>query len=119
MVLLEDRVDQTANIVGTCQNALANTFMVMLPRNLPPSNFAQLLEEFRNVSKIQRLIELQFIVGAQFALAWIRLWISELETDYMSRGFPPKSGDKVRLQKHLEATLQPAERMINKLLQVD
>jgi hypothetical protein len=33
--------------------------------------------------------------------------------------FPVKTGDNVRLQNHLEGTLETAKRMINKLLQVD
>jgi hypothetical protein len=44
----------------------------MLPRNPPPENFGQLLDVFRMSRHVHRLIELNLVVGANFALGWIR-----------------------------------------------
>jgi hypothetical protein len=40
----------------------------MLPRNPPLENFKQLLDAFRSSQRIYRLIELNLVAGANFAL---------------------------------------------------
>jgi hypothetical protein len=49
-------------------------FSIMLPRNPPQENFGQLLDVFRTIRRIHRLIELNFIACANFALGWIQKW---------------------------------------------
>jgi hypothetical protein len=95
-------------------------FSVMLPMNPPPENFGQLLEVFRMSQRIHRLIELNLIAGASFALGWVRKWHPKLNFSTMSLGFPPPQRSRfVALQVHMDATLQPARRMIAKLLETD
>jgi hypothetical protein len=53
------------------------------------------------------------VAGVNFALGWIRKWHSRLNYSSMSLSFPP--GD-VKLQVHMDATLQPARRIIARLL---
>jgi hypothetical protein len=43
-------------------------YYVMLPRNPPPNNFGQLLDVFRTSRRVHRLIELNLVAGANFAL---------------------------------------------------
>jgi hypothetical protein len=40
----------------------------MLPWNAPPENFGQLLEVFKTSQRIHRLIELNLVASANFAL---------------------------------------------------
>jgi hypothetical protein len=88
----------------------------MLPRNPPPENFKQLLDTFRSSQRIHRLIELNLVAGANFALGWIRKWYPRLNYSSMSLSFPL---GRVKLQVHMDATLQPARRIIARLLQED
>jgi hypothetical protein len=92
----------------------------MLPRNPPPKNFGQLLEVFRMTRHIHRLIELNLIVGANFALGWARKWHSKLNFNTISQGLPPLQRSRsVVMQVHMDATLEPARRMIAKHLEAD
>jgi hypothetical protein len=56
------------------------------------------------------------VVGANFALGWTRKWHPRLHYSYMSLSMPPGGA---RLQVHMDATLQPARRLIARLLRED
>jgi hypothetical protein len=71
IVLMQDRVRHVGEYVDGCRKSLTTIFSVMLPRNSPPENFGQLHEVFRMSRHIQRLIELNLIAGANFALGWV------------------------------------------------
>jgi hypothetical protein len=58
-------------------------FSVMLPRNPFPDTFSQLLKVFKTSQHIHRLIELN-LVGASFALGWVRKWHSKLNFETIS-----------------------------------
>jgi hypothetical protein len=94
-------------------------FSVMLPRNPPPKNFGQLLKVFRMSRRIHRLIELNLIAGANFALGWIRKWHQGLNFSTMSLGLPSSQRFRTVALHHMDATLQPARRMIARLLEAD
>jgi hypothetical protein len=68
IVLLQDRVRHVGEAVYRCQKSLTTMFSVMLPRNPLPGNFGQLLEVFKMSQRIHRLIELNLVAGANFAL---------------------------------------------------
>jgi hypothetical protein len=91
-------------------------YSVMLPRNPLPGSFKQLLDVFRSSQRIHRLIELNLVVGANFALRWIRKWHPRLNYSSMSLSYPPGG---VRLRVHMDAMLQPARRIIARFLQED
>jgi hypothetical protein len=91
-------------------------YSVMLPRNPLPVSFPHLLDAFRSSQWIHRLIELNLVAGANFALGWTRKWHPRLYYSSMSLSFPPGGAS---LQVHLEATLQPARRIITRLLRED
>jgi hypothetical protein len=91
-------------------------YTVMLPRNPPLENFKQLLDAFKSSQRIHHLIELNLVAGANFALGWIRKWHPRLNYSSMSLSFPPGG---VKLRVHMDATLQPARRIIARLLQED
>jgi hypothetical protein len=64
-------------------------FSVMLPKNPLPENFGQLLKVFQMSQRIHRLIELNLVAGANFALGWVRKCRSKLNFNTISWGLPP------------------------------
>jgi hypothetical protein len=86
---LQDRAQHVLELVDCCQKSLMTMYSVMLPRNPPPENFGQLLDVFRMSRHVHRLIELNLVVGANFALGWIRKWHPRLNYSAMSLDLPP------------------------------
>jgi hypothetical protein len=116
VVLLHDRAQHIGEAMDGCRRSLMTMYSVMLPRNPLPMSFPQLLNAFRSSQRIHRLIELNLVVGANFSLGWIRKWHPRLNYSSMSLSFPLGG---VRLLVHMDATLQPARRIIARLLQED
>jgi hypothetical protein len=113
VVLLQDHAQHIGEAVDGCQRLLTTMYSVMRPRNPPPESFNQLLDAFRSIQRIHRLIELNLVAGANFALGWILKWHPRLNYSSMSLSFPP---GRVNLQVHVDATLQPTRRIIARLL---
>jgi hypothetical protein len=113
-VLLQDRAQHIGEAVDGCQRSLTTMYSVMLPRNPLPSTFLQLLDAFRSSQRIHRLIELNLVAGANFALGWTRKLHPRLNYSSMSLSLPT-GGAMLRV--HMDATLQPARRLIARLLQ--
>jgi hypothetical protein len=116
IVLLQDRAQHIGEAVDGCQRSLTTMYSVMFPRNPPPESFKQLLDAFRSSQRIHCLIELNLVVGANFALGWIRKWHPRLNHSSMSLSLPP---GHAKLQVQMDATLQPTRRIIARLLQED
>jgi hypothetical protein len=116
VLLLQDHAQHIGEAVDGCRKSLMTMYSVMLPRNPLPGSFTQLLDIFRSSQQIHRVIELNLVAGANFALGWIRKWHPKLNYSSMSLGFPQGG---VRLQVHMDATLQLARRIIARLLRED
>jgi hypothetical protein len=116
VVLLQDRAQHIGEAVDGCQRSLITMYSVMLPCNPPLESFKQLLDAFRSSQRIHHLIELNLVAGANFALGWIRKWHPRLNFSSMSLSLPL---GRAKLQVHMDATLQPARRIIGRLLQED
>jgi hypothetical protein len=116
IVLLQDRAQHIGESVDGCQRALTTMHSVMLPRNPLPATFPLLLNTFRSSQRIHRLIELNLVAGANFALRWIRKWHPRLNYSSMSLSLAP-GGASLRV--HMENTLQPARRLVARLLEAD
>jgi hypothetical protein len=116
IVLLQDRVQHTGESVDGCQRALTTMYSVMLPRNPLPPTFPLLLDTFRSSHRIHRLIELNLVAGANFALGWICKWYPRLDYSTMSLSLAP-GGASLRV--YMENTLQPARRLVARLLEAD
>jgi hypothetical protein len=116
IIFLQDRAQHIGESVDGCQRALITMHSVMLPRNPLPGSFPLLLDAFRSSQHIHRLIELNLVAGANFALGWMRKWHPRLYYSSMLLSYP-SSGASLRV--HLENTLQPARRIIARLLQED
>jgi hypothetical protein len=116
IVLLQDRAQHIGESVDGCRRALITMHSVMLPRNPLPGSFLLLLDAFRSSQHIHRLIELNLVAGANFALGWMHKWHPRLNYSSMSLSYP-SGGASLRV--HLENTLQPAQRIIARLLRED
>jgi hypothetical protein len=62
---------------------------------------------FQDELRIHRLIELNLVAGANFALGWIQKWHPRLNFVTMSLSLP-SSRESVALRVRMDATLQPA-----------
>jgi hypothetical protein len=67
-VLLQDRAQHIGKAVDGCRRSLTTMHSVMLPRNPLLGTFLQLLAAFRSSQRVHHLIELNLVVGANFAL---------------------------------------------------
>jgi hypothetical protein len=113
IILLQDRTHHIGEAVDGCQKSLTTMYSVMLPCNPVPESFKQLLDVFRSSRRIHRLIELNLVASANFALGWIRKWHPRLNYSSMSLSLPP---GRATLQVHMDAMLQLARRIIARLL---
>jgi hypothetical protein len=68
IVLLQDRAQHIGESVDGCRRALTTMHSVMLPRNPLPATSPLLLDTFRSSHRIHRLIELNLVADANFAL---------------------------------------------------
>jgi hypothetical protein len=116
IVLLQDCAQHIGESIDGCRRALVTMHSVMLPRNPLPRSFPLLLDTFRSSQRIHRLIELNLVAGANFALEWIRKWHPRLNYSSISLSLAP-GGASLRV--HMESTLQPARRLVARLLQAD
>jgi hypothetical protein len=91
-------------------------YSIVLPRNPHQQNFGQLLDVFRTSRHVHRLIELNLVAGANFALGWIRKWHPRLNYSSISLSLPQ---GRAMLRVHMDTTLQPRRRIIGRLLQED
>jgi hypothetical protein len=116
IVLLQDHAQHIGESVDGCRRALTTMHYGMLSRNPLPATFPLLLDTFRSSQRIHRLIELNLVAGANFALGWIRKWHPKLNYSSMSLSLAP-GGASLRV--HMENTLQPAQRLVARLLEAD
>jgi hypothetical protein len=116
IILLQDRAQHIGESVDGCRKALTTMHSVMLARNPLPATFPLLLDTFRSSQRIHRLIELNLVAGANFALGWMRKWHPRLNYSTMSLSLAPGG---VSLRVHMENTLQPARRLVARLLEAD
>jgi hypothetical protein len=120
IVLLQDRVHNVGEAVDGCQKSLTTMFLVMLPKNPLPENFGQLLKVFKTSQRIHQLIELNLVAGANFTLGWVPKWHLNMTFNTISRGLPPRQRSRSSVMRvHMDAILEPARRMITKLLEAD
>jgi hypothetical protein len=115
-VLLQDRAQHIGEAIDGCRRSLTTMYSVMLPRNPLPVSFPQLLDAFRSSQRIHRLIELNLVAGANFALGWTHKWHPRLNYSSVSLSIPPGGAG---LRVHMDATLQPARRLVTRLLRED
>jgi hypothetical protein len=89
IVLLQDRAQHIGEAVDGYRRSLTTMYSVILPRNPLPGSFLLLLDTFRSSQRIHRLIELNLVAGANFALGWVGKWHPRLNYSSMSLNYPP------------------------------
>jgi hypothetical protein len=65
------------------------------------------------------LIELNLVAGTNFALGWIQKWHPRQNFVTMSLSLPSSQSSGNALLVHMDATLQPTQRIIVRLLEAD
>jgi hypothetical protein len=73
-----------------------------------------------NVWDIHSFVKVQMVAGAKFALICLRIHHPKIDLQEVAKGVLLKSSKKkINLDLHIEAVSGPAEKMIDKLLEVD
>jgi hypothetical protein len=120
IVLLQDRVRHVGEAIDGCRKSLTTMFFSYAAHKSSFGKFWLATRSFQDESAYSPAIELNLIVGANFALGWVWKWHSKLNFNTISRGLPPPQRPRSTvLQVHMDATLEPARRMIAKLLEAD
>jgi hypothetical protein len=78
------------------------------------------MEKFKNVRDIHIFIKAQMVAGVKFALVWLRIHHPKIDPEEAAKGVLLKSSkSKINLDHHIDVVSGPAEKMIDKLLEVD
>ena len=89
----------------------------MFPRNKQPESFDDLKVLFKRTENIHHFVRAQLVGGAKLALAWVRYHHRKIDFHLIARGFSDRK--KYYLTRHYDAISEPAERMIDRLLERD
>ena len=117
IVQFQDRATQARDFINFCQSSLKMVYNVMFPRNPQPESFEELKTLFKRTENIHHFVRAQLVGGAKLALAWVRYHHRKIDFHLIARGFSDKK--KYYLTKHYDAISEPAERMIDRLLERD
>jgi hypothetical protein len=78
------------------------------------------MDKFRDVSNIHDFVKAQIVDGAKFALIWLRIYHPKIYLDKVVEGGLLKSSKrKTNLDQHIAVVSPIAEKMIDKLLEID
>lgn len=120
IVQFQDRATQTREFLDFCNSTLGMVYNAMFPRNPQPENLTQLMEKFKDVRNIHNFVKAQMVAGAKFALIWLRIYHPKIDLDEVAQGVLLKSSKKkIKLDRHIAAVSEAAEKMIDTLLEVD
>ena len=117
IVRFQDRATQAREFINFCQSSLMMMYNAMFPRNKQPESFEELKKLFRRTENIHHFVRAQLVAGAKLALAWVRYHHRKIDFHLIARGFSERK--KYYLTKHYEAISDPAERMVDRLLERD
>jgi hypothetical protein len=78
------------------------------------------MDKFRDVESIHDFVKAQLVVGAKFALIWLKVCHSKLDFNDLFDAFHRKTSKRrVNVDKHNEVASPVAEKMIDELLRYD
>ena len=117
IVRFQDRATQARDFINFCQSSLKMVYNAMFPRNPQPESFDELKKLFKRTENIHSFVKAQLVGGATLALAWVRYHHRKIDFSLIARGFSDKK--KYYLTKHYAAISEPAERMVDRLLERD
>jgi hypothetical protein len=117
IVQFQDRATQARDFINFCQSSLKMVYNAMFPQNKQPESFDELKVLFKRTENIHHFVRAQLVGGAKLALAWVRYHHRKIDFHLIARGFSDKK--KYYLTRHYDAISEPAERMIDRLLERD
>jgi hypothetical protein len=116
IVQFQDRATQARDFINFCQSSLKMVYNAMFPQNKQPESFDELKVLFKRTENIHHFVRAQLVGGAKLALAWVRYHHRKIDFHLIARGFSDK---KYYLTRHYDVISEPAERMIDRLLERD
>jgi hypothetical protein len=120
IVQFQDRATQTREFLDFCNSTLAMVYNAMFPRNPQPENLAQLMDKFKDVRNTHDFVKALMVVGAKFALIWLRIYHPKMDLDKVVEGVLLKSSKKrINIDRHNAVVSPIAEKMIDKLLKIE
>jgi hypothetical protein len=120
IVQFQDRAAQTRVFIERCGKLMGMIYKTMFLRNPQPEEFTVLLEKFKDIQAVQYLVKGQMIVGAKFALIWVKIHHSKIDLDDIVRGVLSRcSKRRINLDRFIETVQGPTEQIIDKLLMMD
>jgi hypothetical protein len=95
-------------------------YNAMFPRNPQTDNLTDLMGKFKDVENIHDFVRALMIVGAKFALIWLKICHSKLDFSKIVDTFYLKaSRRRINIDKHNAVVSHVAEKIIDELLKVD
>jgi hypothetical protein len=79
IVQFQDRAAQVREFCDFFGSTLAMVYKAMFPRNPQPENLTELMGKFRDAQSIHDSATAQTVVGAKFALIWLKVRNSKLD----------------------------------------
>jgi hypothetical protein len=120
IVQFHDRAAQTRTFTDFCRSSLGMVYNAIFSRNPQPENLDQLMEKFKNVCNIHEFVNAQMVVGAKFALIWPWIRHPKIDLNEVTEGVLLKTSKReIKLYPHIEAVSGAADKMIDKLLEID
>jgi ABC-type iron transport system FetAB ATPase subunit len=120
IVQFQDRATQAREFIDFCRSSLGMVYNAMFSRNPQPKIFTDLMEKFKSVRDIHSFVKAQMVAGEKFAIIWLMIHHPKIDLGDVAKGVLLKSSKKkIKLDRHIEAVSGPAEKMIEKLLEVD
>ena len=83
-----DRTWRAAFLLENCRKTLWHIHRVYFPHNGQPHGLAALLERFREGDALKEIFHAQLVVGANVALAYVRLHRPNLPLERLMGGLP-------------------------------
>jgi hypothetical protein len=95
-------------------------YNALFPRNPQPANLTDLMNKFRDVERIHDFVKAQMVVGAKFALIWLKVCHSKLDFNCVVDAFYHKTSKRrINVDRHNAVVSPVAEKMIDELLRFD
>ena len=116
MVLLQDRIEQTRNLLGRCQSALDYIHNALFPLNPRLEGLHKLLNNFKDGTRIFKFIHREMFSGAMSALAWVKAHHRQIQLKDVAEGLPLASdGSPLDMRPYYEVALEPARKIMQQV----
>ena len=116
LVLLRDRVEQARNLFERCRSALDYIHNALFPLNPRLEGIHQLLNAFKDGTRIFKFIHREMVSGAMSALAWVKVHHRQIQLINVAAGLPRASdGSPLDMRPFYEVALEPAREIMRQV----